>query len=67
MKEINVTFTIKKKKLVETTRTKLNLQSVIETLFLILSLNVGRGSSKEIWPLRGFHDTILPILASSPS
>ena len=39
-----------------------NLQSVIETLFLVLSPNVGRESSKEIWSLRGICFTISPIL-----
>ena len=34
----------------------------METLFVVLSLNVRRGSSKEIWPLRRFF-TVSLILA----
>ena len=52
MKEINATFTTKKPNLLRQGRNKVNnLQSVIETLFLVLSPNVGRESSKEIWSL----------------
>ena len=34
----------------------------METLFVVLSLNIGRKSSKEIWPLQGFF-TVSLLLA----
>ena len=34
----------------------------METLFVVLSLNIGRDSSKEIWPLQGFF-TVSLLLA----
>ena len=37
----------------------------METLFVVLSLYVRRGTSKEIWPLRGFF-TVSLIQGSYP-
>ena len=34
-------------------------KSQMETLFVVLSLNVRSGSSEEIWPLRGFFTVSL--------
>ena len=57
MKEVNakgrVTFQ-KERKHVETTGTKFNKSSEMETLFVALSLNVRRGPSEEILPVRAF-------------
>lgn len=44
----------KETKHVETTGTKFNKSSEMETLFVALSLNVRRGPSEEIRPVRGF-------------
>lgn len=52
IKGINATFT-KKNNVSKKTGTKLNV-SEMKTLFLVLSLNARRRSSKEIWPWPGF-------------
>ena len=38
----------------------------METLFVVLSLNVRRGSSEEIWPLGGFLKVLLPLTGLHP-
>ena len=69
MKEINargrVTFQ-KERKHVETTGTKFNKSSEMETLFVALSLNVRRGPSEEILPVRGFIRVLLVLADLHP-
>ena len=69
MKEMNATFAVHKEtKHVKTTGTKLNVKkkSEMETLFVVLSLNVRRGSSEKIWPHRGcFISSVLTVTGGS--
>ena len=51
----------KETKHVETTGTKFNKSSEMETLFVALSLNVRRGPSEEILPVRGFIRVLLVL------
>ena len=60
MKEINATFT-KKTKLVETKGTKLNVKSEMETLFVLLSLDIRRGLREEIWPLEVLYSFTVAV------
>ena len=54
-------------KLVETMGTKLNvLKSEMETLFVVLSLIIGRVSSEEIWPFQGFVTVSLLLVDLHP-
>ena len=40
----------------------MNVSSEMKPLFMVLYLNVRRGSSEEIWPLRGFFTVSLLLV-----
>ena len=60
MKEINAKNK-KKTKLVETKGTKLNVKSEMETLFVLLSLDIRRGLREEIWPLEVLYSFTVAV------
>ena len=60
MKEINAPFT-KKQNLLRQRKLSWTYNLLMETFFVVLSLDVQSGSSEKIWPLRGFF-TVLVLL-----